>query len=129
LAAPARQVWSRERASLADLVGRLQQADDLNAMRAEFLPLSQEIGVLAKAAVGPVVQVLNMLGHQMATARVLAFTLAINIALNALLIPVLGLMGAAVATSISVLVESVLLFGQARRRAGLHVFVWRRPDR
>jgi multidrug efflux pump subunit AcrA (membrane-fusion protein) len=45
----ARQIWVKERASLNNLVGRLQKAEDLNALRAEFLPLSQEIGVLARA--------------------------------------------------------------------------------
>jgi Cu(I)/Ag(I) efflux system membrane fusion protein len=45
----ASHVWAKERANLTSLISRIGKAEDLNAMRAEFLPLSQEIGVLAKA--------------------------------------------------------------------------------
>lgn len=81
-------------------------------------------GFLAKAAVGPVEQVLNMLGHQLATMTVLGTTLALNMVLNLLLIPVLGANGAALATSIALVAEAVMLFHAARRRAGLEVFIW-----
>jgi len=45
----ARQVWSQERANLAKLLDSLQKAEEIKSMRAEFSPLSQEIGVLAKS--------------------------------------------------------------------------------
>ena len=45
----ARQVWGQERANLAKLLDGLQQAEEIKSMRAEFSPLSQEIGVLAKS--------------------------------------------------------------------------------
>lgn len=45
----ARQVWHRERTNLGKLIDSLRDAKDIKAMRAEFKPLSEEIGVLAKA--------------------------------------------------------------------------------
>jgi hypothetical protein len=44
----AKRVWSAERDNLAQLIDSLERTTDINAMRAQFLPLSQEIGVLAK---------------------------------------------------------------------------------
>jgi hypothetical protein len=41
-----------------------------------------------------------------------------------MLIPRYGLTGAAMATASAVLVESTLLFVFAKRRLGLHVFIW-----
>ena len=41
----------------------------------------------------------------------------------------LGLTGAAIATASAVLTESTLLFVVAKRRLGLHVFVWGGPSR
>ncbi len=56
----ARRVWTKERANLIKVLGRLQGAQDIEAMRAEFSLLSDEIGVLAKAFgfgdAGPVYQ-------------------------------------------------------------------------
>ena len=49
LAGRAGQVWSQERANLAKLIDSLQKAKDIKSMLAEFSPLSQEIGVLAKS--------------------------------------------------------------------------------
>jgi Cu(I)/Ag(I) efflux system membrane fusion protein len=49
LSGSARQVWDRERANLDKVIDRLQKSRDIEAMRTEFSPLSQEIGVLAKA--------------------------------------------------------------------------------
>jgi Cu(I)/Ag(I) efflux system membrane fusion protein len=44
----AKEVWSKERSNLAKLIESLNSAKDIQATRAQFLPLSQEIGVLAK---------------------------------------------------------------------------------
>jgi Cu(I)/Ag(I) efflux system membrane fusion protein len=48
LADHAAHVWSREQANLTKLVDSLKKADNIQAIRTQFLPLSQEIGVLAK---------------------------------------------------------------------------------
>ena len=84
------------------------------------------IGLLARAAVGPVERLLNMLGEQHACATVYAVAFATNLGLCLILIPRLGTMGAAIATSCAVMTESILLFLVTRRRLGLHVFVWGR---
>jgi len=45
----AKQVWERERASLEKRIATLREAQDIQAMRAAFKPLSEEIGVVAKS--------------------------------------------------------------------------------
>jgi O-antigen/teichoic acid export membrane protein len=83
-------------------------------------------GLMARAAVGPVERLLNMLGEQRACAMVYATAFILNLGLCIVLIPRLGVDGAAVATSTALIVESILLFLVTRRRLGLHVFVWGR---
>jgi O-antigen/teichoic acid export membrane protein len=84
------------------------------------------IGLLARAAVGPVERLLNMLGQQNICALVYALSFAINIIGCAILIPFIGTIGAAAATSVALVVESILLFIVTKRRLGLHVFIWSR---
>ncbi len=81
------------------------------------------VGLLARAAVGPVERLLNMLDEQNACARAYAGAFAVNIALNFALIPLFGLTGAAIATSTAMIVESTLLFVTARSRLGINVFI------
>ena len=82
------------------------------------------IGLLARAAVGPVERLLNMLGEQQACALVYAGAFAVNLILCIVLIPPLGLNGAAVSCSAALIVESIALFCVTKRRLGLHVFIW-----
>lgn len=84
-------------------------------------------GLLARSTVGPVENLLNMMGQQVACALALVATVAVNLSLNLLLIPQLGLYGAAIATSSAVVVEAVLLCVLARRRLGIDVLIWNRP--
>ncbi len=49
LSGHARQVWDRERVNLDKVIDGLQKSRDIKAMRSAFSPLSQEIGVLARA--------------------------------------------------------------------------------
>jgi O-antigen/teichoic acid export membrane protein len=84
------------------------------------------VGLLSRAAVGPVERLLNMLGEQRACALVYAFAFAANLVLCILLIPRLGATGAAIATSCAVVAESTLLFFVTKRRLGLHVLIWGR---
>lgn len=83
-------------------------------------------GLMARAAVGPVERLLNMVGEQKCCAAVYAFAFALNLAMCIVLIPRIGLAGAAVATSTALIVESVLLFWVTKRRLGFHVFIWGR---
>jgi O-antigen/teichoic acid export membrane protein len=82
------------------------------------------VGPLARATVGPVERLLNMVGEQRACAVVYASAFAVNIALCVLLIPLLGVAGAAVAISGAMILEAALLFGVAKQRLGLHGFIW-----
>lgn len=84
------------------------------------------VGLLARAAIGPVERLLNMVGQQNICAAVYAFAFALNLAGCLALAPRFGGMGVAAATAIALVVESVLLFVVTKRRLGLHVFIWRR---
>lgn len=81
------------------------------------------LGLMARAMVGPVDRVLNMLGQQNFCAVIYAAAFALNLILNFTLIPLFGLAGAAWATSLALIAESILLFFAARARLGLHVFI------
>ena len=85
------------------------------------------IGLVSRAAIGPVERLLNMLGEQRACATVYALAFALNLGLCFVLIPRLGAMGAAIATTCAMLTESTLLFIVTKRRLGLHVFVFGSP--
>jgi O-antigen/teichoic acid export membrane protein len=87
------------------------------------------VGLVARAAVGPAERLLNMIGQQKICAAIYGTAFAVNLALCLLLIPHLGLTGAAIATTSAVLTESTLLFLVAKRRLGLHVFIWGAPSR
>ena len=80
-------------------------------------------GLLARAAIGPVERLLNMVGEQRACAMVYAAAFAVNIASCIVLIPRYGMDGAAIATTTGVVAESSLLFFVTRHRLGLHAFV------
>jgi O-antigen/teichoic acid export membrane protein len=81
------------------------------------------IGIIARASVGPAESVLTMSGEQKACATVYATTLAFNLALNWNLIPIYGLNGAAMATSIAMVFEALALYFAARMTLGLHIFI------
>lgn len=81
------------------------------------------VGLLARAAVGPVESLLNMLGEQKTCAIVYAAACSVSLTLCLILIPLLGLTGAAISTSAALIVESILLFSVAKKRLGIHVFV------
>ena len=81
-------------------------------------------GVLARAAVGPAESLLTMSGNQNICALVYAATLAINVVLNMVLIPVLGLWGAAVATAIAMVFEAAALSFTVWRKLGIVMAVF-----
>ncbi len=88
------------------------------------LMLLLAIGLLARAAVGPVERLLSMLGEQRVCAMVYASAFALNLVLCVILIPRLGGTGAAIGTSSALVLESILLFLVTRSRLGFHVFVF-----
>ena len=83
-------------------------------------------GQLARASVGPAERLINMLGQQRICALAYAAAFAVNLLGCIALAPAYGGVGAAGATAGAFIVESGLLFLIARRRLGLHMFVWRR---
>jgi O-antigen/teichoic acid export membrane protein len=81
------------------------------------------VGMLARAAVGPAERLLNMLGERKPCAFIYAGAFAINLGLCVVLIPHIGIEGAAAATSIAIVCESIALYVVAKRRLSLHVFI------
>ncbi|MBN9674092.1 oligosaccharide flippase family protein [Labrenzia aggregata] len=81
------------------------------------------IGVLARASVGPADALLTMTGHQKVCAGIYAVTFGLNVVFNLLLIPFLGLAGAAIATSCAIIFEATSLSLAARRKLGVSTFV------
>ena len=84
-----------------------------------YLTAVLAIGFVAKSWVGPAELYLNVLGYQKLCAAILLVSAAVNILLNIALIPVLGLLGAAIATSVSLIVLAVSLFFISHRRLGV----------
>jgi O-antigen/teichoic acid export membrane protein len=82
------------------------------------------IGLVVRSAIGPVERLLNMLGHQYICALAYALAFVMNVVLCVALVPRFGGHGAAAATSVSLVFETVLLFWIARRRLGLHVLAF-----
>ena len=82
------------------------------------------VGLVVRAAIGPVERLLNMLGHQHVCALAYALAFVMNAMLCIALVPRFGGHGAAAATSISLTFETVLLFWIVRKRLGLHVLAF-----
>jgi len=78
------------------------------------------VGQLVNAAMGSVGLILNMTGHERDTARGVAIAAVVNVTLNAILIPLWGMNGAATATATSLVMWNVILAVQVVRRLGIH---------
>jgi O-antigen/teichoic acid export membrane protein len=89
-----------------------------------YLMFILAIGLLARAAIGPIERLLNMLGEQRSCALVHAGAFGVNFSLCVILIPLFGPAGAAIATAIALIFESIWLFVVTKRRLGFHVFIW-----
>ena len=77
-------------------------------------------GQLVNAAFGSVGFLLNMTGNEAVAARIMWQAALLNIALNLIFIPQLGMTGAAVATGISLALWNVLLYRQVQRLLGIN---------
>ncbi len=80
-------------------------------------------GYMFRASVGPAEFVLNAMGEQKACACVAGAVAATDIALNLLLVPKHGLLGAAFATAAAVATGAVLYAGVARQKTGLDMSI------
>ena len=81
------------------------------------------IGLLARAAIGPIEKLLSMIGRQNLCAAVYAAAFAMNFGLCVLLVPHFGGYGAAASTTLALVFETVLLF-IIMRRLGFHVLAF-----
>jgi O-antigen/teichoic acid export membrane protein len=84
------------------------------------------IGLVVRSSIGPSERLLNMVGRQKMCAVVYAGAFTTNLVLCFLLIPRLGLMGAAVSTVTAILLESGFLILAVRKQLGINVFVFAR---
>ncbi len=77
------------------------------------------LGRLINAATGSVGYLLVMTGHQRDSAWGVGISTALNVALNFLLIPVYGAVGAAIATSVSMVTWNIILVYLVYKRLGI----------
>jgi O-antigen/teichoic acid export membrane protein len=82
------------------------------------------IGFLMRASMGPAEFVLNMLGEQTLCALVLVAAAVLDAALCLALVPVYGMLGAAIATSAALTAAALMNYIVARRRLELEISIW-----
>jgi O-antigen/teichoic acid export membrane protein len=80
------------------------------------------LGQLVNAGMGPVGHLMNLTGHGRQSAVVYGTAAGVNVILNLLLIPRMGLEGAAVATAFSMVLWNLWLFVLVQRKVGIHSF-------
>lgn len=83
------------------------------------------IGFLCRSAMGPAEYLLNMLGEQVLCAVVLFGAALLNIALNFILVPRLGLIGAASATAATLVLVALANALVVWHRLGITVPIWK----
>lgn len=84
------------------------------------------IGHLVNVAAGPVAMLLNMSRLQFVALRQTSLALILNVGLAILLVPVLGIDGAAVATAVAMCAWNALLWRQVRRHLGIRPTIFAR---
>lgn len=82
------------------------------------------IGQVANAAMGLVVQLMTMSNHEQEAAFAVGLGAAINIGLNIVLIPQLGLVGAAIASTVSALIWNIVLTVRVQTILGISLSHW-----
>ena len=82
------------------------------------------VGHIAKAYSGQAEMCLSMIGHQKQAAIILIGTMVMNVAINITLIPIWGVNGAAIATVISLILQSILLSAALKRLSGHQALLW-----
>lgn len=78
------------------------------------------IGQTINSATGSVASLLNMTGHERDTTRIILVAAILNVTLNVLLTPTMGMTGAATATATTLVVWNVLMWFAVRRRIGIY---------
>lgn len=88
-----------------------------------FILIVLLIGIVIRSSIGPAEALLVMAGSQKMCAAIYAVTLTVNILLNISLIPIFGILGAALATSFALMFETAALHNAAKNTLGLHAFI------
>jgi O-antigen/teichoic acid export membrane protein len=83
------------------------------------------VGFLFRSSMGPAEFLLNMLGEQALCATVLTSAAIVNIALNFALVPNFGMIGAAVATSSSLIMAALMNYVVVWRRLEIEIAIWK----
>lgn len=78
------------------------------------------LGQLVNACMGPVGHLMTLTGHGRQSAMVYGTAAGVNVVLDLLLIPIMGMEGAAVATAASMVLWNAWLFFLVRRNLGVH---------
>jgi len=81
-------------------------------------------GFLVRSAMGPSDFLLNMLGEQRRCARALMMAAAVSLVLNFALVPLWGLVGAAVATALALSTAAAMNYAAAREHLALDIAIW-----
>lgn len=90
------------------------------------LPLAiLAVGQLVNAAMGSVGMLLIMSGHERETARAVGIAAIVNVILNFTFIPPFGVIGAAVATAITVMIWNLLMWRAVHQRLGIESMAFR----
>jgi O-antigen/teichoic acid export membrane protein len=77
------------------------------------------VGQLVNASIGSVASLLNMTGHERDTTRSIFIGATLNVALNLLLTPVWGMIGAAVATGVTLMTWNLVMWRKVHARIGI----------
>jgi O-antigen/teichoic acid export membrane protein len=86
------------------------------------------IGLLVRASIGPAESLLPMAGQQGICAAVYTGAFVLNVILNFTFIPLFGLKGAAIATSTTLVIETIALYWATASRLGIRSWIltaWR----
>jgi O-antigen/teichoic acid export membrane protein len=91
------------------------------AFAAAYVPLVIIcIGQLVNASIGSVGSLLNMTGHERDTMKSVLVGATINVALNLVLTPQLGPVGAAIATTTTLIAWNLIMWHKVRKRIGIN---------
>lgn len=95
-----------------------------NEYKMAYIPLLVLVaGQMVNALSGPVGYLLTMTGHQVQSLRILGLVAVINIVLNATLIPLYGMIGAAVATAVTTVLWNLMMRRAIREYLGIEASV------
>jgi O-antigen/teichoic acid export membrane protein len=77
-------------------------------------------GQIVNALAGSVGLIMIMTGHQNQAGAIVAVSAAVNVILNALLIPLIGLVGAAISTTFTMVLWNIAMLVYVQRRLGIN---------